>query len=273
MPVLQRRRWPNGESLLNHDQHKDLTEIAALWCGYTSEQAANMIKGAGGADYLADVQCKVPFHGAFPGSWDGLTHFQRPDGSGFYWDADRSLGGLEELGDFLKLIVSAPVSGSSLPMRLACAAQPHASICDFRFPSAATMGSHWSTFPALSEENGRACHMVQDSCDPHHVWGMLLWGHQEFEDALEAVWNQQRAMAKASSEPGAFADGMRQLVDAEKITGSTVDAICRENAVWALDYFGKPHRLEECPWNVALPVCARAIASTMAALRIMKGQA
>jgi hypothetical protein len=255
---------------VNHGQHKDLTEIAALWCGYTSEQAANLVKGAGGADYLADVVCDVPFHEAFPGSWSALCHFQRPYGGGYYWDADKSLGALEAIGDFLAAITRVPVTGSSMPMRLACAAQPHASICDFRFPSAATMASHWSTFPAISEESGRACHMVQDACCPHHVWGMLLWGHQEFEDALEIVWNQQRAMGETASDPKAFGHMLRKLVDAEKVTGKTVDAIIKENAAWALDYFGKPHRLEECPWNVALPVCARAIDSTMRALEIMR---
>jgi len=256
---------------VNHGQHKDFTEIAALWCGYTSEQAANLMKGAGGADAIGDVQCPVPFHDAFPGSWDGLCHFQRPDGSGFYWDADRSLGCLEVIGDFLAAITRVPVYGDSLPMRLARAAQPRASVCDFRFPSAATMGSHLSTFAPLSEENGRACHMIQDACCAHHVWGMLLWGHQEFEDALEIVWNKQRAMGEAASDPKAFGRMLRKLVDAEKVAGRTVEAIIKENAAWALDYFGKPHRLEECPWDVALPVCARAIASTMRGLEIMKG--
>jgi hypothetical protein len=257
----------------NHGHHKDLAEIPGLWCGYTREQLANLVKGAGGADFLGDVVCAVPLHGLFPGSWDGMTHFQRPDGSGFYWDADRSLGGLEEIGDFLDHIVRAPVSGSSLPMRMACAAQPRASVCDFRFPSAATMASHWSTFPELSEENGRACHMIADSCDPHHVWGMLLLGHQRFENSLEITWNQQRAMGEAASDLRAFGHMLRKLVDAEKVTGKTVGDICKENAAWSLDYFGQPHRLEECPWDVALPLCSRVIASTMRGLQLMKGTA
>ena len=258
---------------MNGGHHKDLTEIAALWCGYTSEQAADLIAGAGGADYVDDVMVTIPGKGQVH-DWRGrnfasLTHFE----PGFCWNRDKSLGALEELGDLLMWASGCFVGGSSTPMRRVVEARKKTTLDDFPFPSASAMASHWSTFPALSEENGRALHMVQDSCCPHHGWGTLLWGHQEFEDEMEKVWNSQRAMGKQASDERAFGRMLRQLVDAEKVTGRTVEEVCRSNAAWAHEFFGQPHRIEQCPWDVALPVCARAIASSMQALEIMKGAA
>lgn len=247
---------------MNGDHHEDLTLVACHLARIPEEHREALIRGAGHADYLEDVACPVPFHDSFPGTWSALCHFQRPDGSGYRWADDRSLGALEELGNVALHLSGAHVSGTSEPMRAACLIQQGRVLSEFRFPSAARMASLGG---------GVALHLVQDTCCPHHGWNMLLWGHQEFEDALEVAWNKERFKGKVSSDPRAFGAMLRKLVDAENITAHTVGDICRDNAAWSAYYFGKPHRLEECSWDLALPICARAIASTMRAIEIMKG--
>lgn len=256
---------------MNSRHHGDLTLVACHLDGIPRAQAEPLIQGAEKADYVDDVACSIPFRDEFPGTWSALCHFQRPDGSGYYWDADRSLGALEDLGDLALHVARAPVLGSSLPMRAACAAQPSAGLSDFRFPSAAQMGSHWSTFPAFSEEAGRALHMLQDACLPHHVWGCLLWGHQEFEDALEGLWFQHREMLHLAGDSKAAAADFIMAVRVECIAASTVESLIKENAAWALRWFGQMVRREECAITDCLAICVRAVASTMRAIDIMTG--
>lgn len=255
---------------MNADQHEDFARIALHLSGYDEKTCLAFVRGCKEADHLDDVACSFPLHDEFPATLSALCHFQRPDGIGYYWDRDKSLGTLRELiGDAALHLAGSKVSGTSAPMRLACADQPGAVLSDFRFPSVALYGSHWSTFPHLSEENGRACHLVQDSCIPHHAWGVLLWGHQEFEDALEALWDQHRVMLKASSDPKASEREFCQLVRSIDCRAATVEELIKSNAAWSLEWFGQPHRQEECSISDCLAVCSRAVAATMRAMQIM----
>lgn len=256
---------------MNGTHHRDLTLCACHLAGVPEDAREQLIEGAGTVDYLADVRCYVPFHDRFPGTWSALCHFQREGDKGYLWAADKSLGLLEELGDAGMHLAGSTVTGTTAPMIAACMAQPGRVLADFHFPSAARMGSYWSTFPTLSIENGRALHLVQDSCLPHHAWGTLLWGHQDFEDAIEDLWDQHREMLKISGSSKPFCDAVRAEMAAIAMT--TVECIIKQNAEWSRMWFGQPHRLEECGIDDCLAVCVRAVASSVVALEIMKGQA
>lgn len=260
---------------MNGLHHEDLTSVACHLAAVPKGKREELIQGAGHADYLDDVLCSVPFEGETPKlmgrSLTSLQHFQRPDGSGYYWDADKSLGVLEELGDVATTIARAHVSGTTPPMRKAMQYQPGAVFGNFRFPSAAAVGSHWSTFPALSQECGRALHFVQDACVPHHVWGVLLWGHQEFEDDLEATWTQHRDELKTTGQEATFCEAVREALATLK--AKTVEDLIKSNAAWCASWFGQVHRLEECNTTDMLAVCIRAVASSVAAINLMKGEA
>jgi hypothetical protein len=249
---------------MNGKHHADLTSCALRLADLPSDQREAVIKGAATADKLPDVRCSVPFHDIFPGTWSAFCHFE----PGYRWADDRSLGLLEELGDAGLHLARSTVTGTSAPMLAACASQPGAVLSDFRFPSAAEMGAHWSAYPFGSDESGRALHMVQDSCCPHHACGTLLWGHQDFEDGLENEWNRHRCMLKTSGSDAPFTGAVR--VELAGISCATVGQLIQANAAWTREWFGQPHRLEECPWDSMLSICVRAVAATMRAIQLMR---
>jgi len=49
---------------------------------------------------------------------------------------------------------------------------------------------------------GAAVHLVQDLCVPHHAWGLLFDGHQEYEDWAEANCLSYRVWNEGLYEPG-----------------------------------------------------------------------
>jgi hypothetical protein len=249
---------------MNGVQHEDLSDCALHLENVPKDKRAAIVDGAGHADHIPDVRCSVPFHDMFPGTWSALCHFE----PGYRWRDDQSLGLLEELGTAGLHLAGSVVTGASAPMLAACAAQPGAALSDFRFPSAAEMGSHWSAFPFGSPESGRALHMVQDACCPHHAWGTLLWGHQDFEDALENLWNQHRSMLKLSGSDGPLVAAIRAEV--EGITNMTVGQLILTNASWTRARFGNARHREECSITDCLAVCIRAVASTIRAIQLMR---
>lgn len=258
---------------MNGTHHEDLTACACQLAAVPADKRAGLIDGAKRADYLEDVFVQVTFAGERPTAMGrtltSLQHFQT-DGGGYLWDADKSLGPLEELGDVAMTIARAHVSGQTPPMRKAVQDQPKAVFGGFRFPSAAAVGSYWSTAPAYSKECGHALHFVQDACVPHHVWGLLLWGHQEWEDDIEERWIQHRAMLEDAGENHVFCEAVR--AELAGITAKTVEDLIKSNAEWAASWFGQPHRMGECDVTDMLAVCIRAVASSIAAINIMKGQ-
>lgn len=250
---------------MNGSHHRDLTDCACHLAGIPEDQRVQLVEGASKADYLEDVRCSVPFHDLFPGTWSAFCHFE----PGYLWDADKSLCALESLGEAGVHLARSKVTGTSAPMLRACQEQPDAILTDFRFPLASRMGSWWSTFPALSVENGRALHMAQDACVPHHAWGCLLWGHQEFENELEDRWDNHRVMLEACDDPKAAKHDFCELVRSVGCKAATVEQLIKDNADWARTWFGQAHRREECGVDDMLAVCVRAVASSIRAIEIM----
>lgn len=258
---------------MNGRHHIDLTRVAMHFAGLDGAAAEEFAAHAAEPDRLADIVVTMPgrgpvanFHGQ---QFSSLTHFV----PGYRWDADKSLGVLDGVGDLAMWAAGCRVYGTSAPMIRAQVVQPKTTLDDFIFPSAAAMASHWSTSPWLAPENAWACHCVQDACIPHHAWGTLLWGHQSFEDDCEREWFTHRRELKLASDPAGCAAAFRKLVESVDIRAKTVEGIANSNAEWARSEFGQAHRLEECGPVEALQVCVRAIAATVASLKIMKGAA
>lgn len=259
---------------MNARHHGDLTLIACHLAGVPEAQREPLIQGAEGADFLEDVLCSVPFEGEQPcllgKDLTSLQHFQRSDDSGYYWHADRSLGGLEELGDIAMHLARTEVTGTTPPMVRACEVRPRAPLSDLVFPSAGQVGSYWSTFPAGCDHAGTALHLVQDACVPHHVWGVLRWGHQEWEDACEGLWFQHREMVQGNAESMArVASAVR--AELAGISTTTVEGLIKANAAWTFRWFGPGRHLDVCPISECLASCVRAVASSMRAIAIMGG--
>lgn len=262
-----------GGSSVNGDHHIDLTLLACHYVGLYGAAAKAFAGHAAEPDELDDVLVTIPgkgpvgeFHGQ---RFSSLTHFV----PGYRWDADKSLGVLDGIGDLAMWAAGCYVGGSSAPMVLAVIGNPRTTLEDFPFPSGASMGSHWSTFAPWSPQRAWECHMVQDACIWHHATGRLLDGHRSFENQLEAEWFRRRRLARLASDENAFAAGLRASVESEIIHGRTVEEIIYENAEWARRWPKGFADHGECTGDTALAVCVRAIASTLAALRIMTTEA
>lgn len=257
---------------MNSRQHGDIVLIAAHMSGATAAQAESVIRGAEQADYLDDVLCSIPFEGDQPEvcrkTLTSLGHFE----PGFYWDADRSLGPLEALGEVVMRIAGTTVTGTTPPMLRACQAQPGAPLCNFRFPGAAENGAYHAKAPPWTAGWGIASHLGQDVCLPHHIRGMLLAGHQAFEDCLERIWFQHRRMLALASERKQLEAEFCARVRAVKCQATTVEDLIKENAAWARDRFRLSTPGAECSITECLDICIRAIASTMRMLKIMTGR-
>jgi hypothetical protein len=226
-----------------------------------------------------------------------LGHFQRENDEGYLLSSDPSLyvGGIAaELASLAHLRVLTndggtrpPLTGllEDRPIVAACATQPGETIGKFLFPSCAAGADYfargarrWIEDIALTAEVrvagarcclGYALHFVHDSHVPHHAWGSLLGGHQEWEDAQEREW--LRTLAKVQTDNQLFEETVAKAVRRElaHMRTTTVGDLCREGAAWARGKFGDPRRLEECPGNVALDVSIVAIAASVRALEIV----
>lgn len=256
---------------MNGTQHRDFLACAwhiLDWPLGDARDAA--IDGCGSADTLDDVELSLPIHPEVLRNKSALCHFQRKDGSGYLMFADPSMGILSPISEAAMQMAHATVSGKSEPMQAACLIQQGRTLDGFRFPSLSRMGAHH----AKSKDPrslGLSCHMDQDACMRPHVVGELLNGHQELEDDLEATWDEHRRMLELSGSSKPLCDAVR--AELAGITAPTVEDLINANASWTLQRFGGHHHVED--WTVTdhLAVCIRAIASTMAALQIMKGQA
>lgn len=174
-----------------------------------------------------------------------------------------------------------PVTGllRDAPMRAALAQQPGFSIGTFCFPSAASGASFYGLASRRWADQGvatgwRRCagyalHLVQDSCVPHHAWGVLLFGHADWEDALQAAWHETLTEVL---EANLFEATIAKTVacDLTDVAGClSLAELCEANAAWAVTRFGTAHHLEECPGDVALRVSIRAIAASVHACQLM----
>lgn len=262
---------------MNGDHHEDLTRTALELVGADRELAIPIIHASSTPDHLADVLCKVPGKAPVSSLLDhGLTsfeHFQAPGGRGFCWRDDPSLPmAAEVIGDVGTMIANMDVIGSSGPMLMACADQKGVELGRFRFPSAATFAEYYAWEAARNRAwVGFVLHLVQDACVPHHAWGALLYGHAAWENMARDLWLQHREMLKLSGERSAllisqFLPLVRSMFPLPGGIGELVAA----NADWARVTFGNPRALSECSLSEVLTVGARAVASTVQALRVME---
>ena len=261
---------------MNGGHHISLTEWVGYSVGLRGDALAQLARASAEPDHLVDVVVTMPGKGQVS-TWRGqkfssLTHFEHEDGSGFCWDRDKSLGILDTAGDVLMWAGRCYVGGSSAPMVHEIKRQKRTTLDNFCFPSLSRMGSHWSTFPVGGREAGWMCHAVQDACIWHHATGRLLDGHAGHENKLQAWWEDHLKRGELGSKE-VLAACLREAVDKERVEGRTVEAIIKENLAWARRWFAKDTDHGECTGGQALAVCVRAIASTMAALQIMKGAA
>lgn len=262
---------------MNGNHHQDLTACALHLAGIPDEAAAPIIPCASAPDHFDDVFVVVPFGDPQPRLFGqqltSLQHFQRSDGRGYCWRYDPSLGCLEEIGDAGMHVAGMRVDGKRGPITSSCLVQQGATLGDFVFPSAARMAAYWGEAPFGGKETGHLAHFIQDSCIPHHGWGALLFGHQEFEDTLEDEWFSMRNAAEQASDPKAFSKRFAAEVRKANIGATTLPDLVADNAAWARTWFGQPRPLDECTNTDALAICIRAVASTIRAIEITRKKA
>jgi hypothetical protein len=246
-------------------------------------------------DSVQEVSVRVPGDGEqtdlFEQNLSSLGHFQLEGDRGYLLTADSSLyvpgAAAAALGMGRCRVSSSedgirpPLAGllDERPIALACRAQDGETLGVFRFPSAAQGAEYFARGARywLSEGNlagargclGYACHFVHDVLVPHHAWGSILDGHQDWENAQEREW--LRTIVKVQVDNNLFADTVGKSVRRElgAMTSVTVGDLCREGAAWARHKFGEPRHLDECTGDVALDVSIRAIAASVRALELV----
>jgi hypothetical protein len=261
---------------------------------FLSDHVDDFVQWAGMPDRVHEVAANVD--GAMvtqvgKHDFSSFEHFE-VQGAGYEWARDPSLGVLGTLaGDLAKLaglrlvaygdLPRPPLGGLTMttPMQEAAAKYGQAPVAEFIFPRAGIGAAFWVAVArrfALANDAehwrraaGYGLHFVEDSCVPHHSWGALLFGHADFENALEAQWRQTidevvtAGMLGTTIVPAVRAE----LADLEHV--ASPEALCAANADWARRVYGQPHDLAACPGDVALRVSVRAIAASVLACELM----
>jgi hypothetical protein len=251
-------------------------------------------QGCSAPDRFDDVALRLPGSGMQTQVMGkGLSPFQHFGTGGYRWRSDVSLGlgGTisSELSNLAGMVVRLNPSGGARPpmsgilerspMELAIAEQPGVCLGDFRFPSNADVSEFYGAaarnwIQHLDNPAGwRGCasvaaHAVADSCVPHHGWGVLLFGHADFEGDLITAWETCITGLHAT---GTIATELVPHVRAELagISAKSLSDLCSENAAWSHRRWGEPHYLAECPGNDAIALGVRAIAVTVRAVELM----
>lgn len=257
---------------------------------------ATFVRAAALPDQVCEVCCHVPGDGVVSELWGHpLAAFQHflVDGKGYRWLDDVSLSAIGRVAtagaaDVANLYVvegerplRPPLTGNldDTPMHQAVAGQPDTEVGTFRFPSASQLAEYWARgacYWAVQQNvqgwqncAGYVCHLVQDCLVPHHAWGCLLYGHQDWEDQLQRSWHETLTEVR---DAGLIAAELLPAVrDDLGILASvgTVAALCSANAAFARNYLGPPHDLHDCPGDVALRVSVRAVAASIRAYQLM----
>jgi hypothetical protein len=186
-----------------------------------------LARASSAPDRVRDIKIKLPgcsqSYGVDGKNLSSLTHFCNPAGRGYSWYNDSSLpwGSAELLH-----LVDAPLSWDPAPdgerspgigphpEEVALAVGEHM-LGSHVFASAETMLRYYvrearDAWRANDLSRWRACvgfalHYLADLHIPHHAWGVLRYGHQPFEDAIEAEWRRHVGML-AMAEPGLLAE-------------------------------------------------------------------
>lgn len=250
--------------------HQSLARATCELMAYPRARSRQLISGSSAPDFSVDVFCHVPFEGEESHLLDrnltSLQHFQRLGDEGYLWREDESLRPWQELGELGMRAVRMVVDGASVPVMRACERQRGVALCDFRFPSASAVADYWSQFMDMA---GQVLHFVQDACVPHHAWGVLRWGHVEWEAAAADEWAKHLRMLAMANEPGLIRETLGKAVTAERFSARTIAGLVRENAAWSVSRFGNARDLPECGPIDALAVSVRAVGTSMLALRLM----
>jgi len=288
----------NGQT---HEQYGKAAARLILTCGLAPSVEPYLREGR--PDFLA--ACSMPDRATEvtlvgPGVADvtdvlghnlnSFRHFQCVD-RGYRWLGDDSLSIAAEVVAAaaavagLRMVaydggLKPPLSGllRDSPLVGSLRHQPGATIGSFRFPSAGEEAGYWLTAARRWAADGNmtgwrrcagyACHHVQDACAPHHSWGVLLYGHSAWEDALEVEWHRALAGIISTETVGSeLAPAVRK--EMEEITENRVSELCVANALWARRVFGEPRDLHDCAGDAALRVSVRAVAATVRALELM----
>lgn len=255
---------------MNGIHHQDMTRATCELMGISSPL---MVVASSTPDTFNDVVVSVHEHSPESNllghQLTSLQHFE----PGYCWKDDVSLGPVETLGDLgmrmSHMYVSVPPNTpEDKPISVAVKNQPKTPLSEFKFPSASLSGSFCkSKDPTLI---GQLLHFVQDACVPHHAWGVLWFGHQEWEDDIQNQWLQHRKMISMSGDPDLLKDTFGKEVTKEVFPDSLEDLI-KSNADWARKRFGKPHKMAECKMTDMLAVNIRAVAASMMVIRILTG--
>jgi hypothetical protein len=184
------------------------------------------------------------------------------------------------------------------PMELRADEQKGVTLDAFEFPSADVVGGFYADhayaawvvedFKTWRKCAGFALHFVQDALVPHHTWGVLEYGHNAWENAIEVFWREHLRLIHSTDPTGKlYQDTVCKAVAEElaaivKCGHTKVADLIYANAysttAW-LKFRGMaaPTDLDECPALDGLRICIRAVAASVRALMLMipntKGEA
>lgn len=219
-------------------------------------------------------------------------HFQVGE-RGYRWIVDDSLSVAGELVAAAGVVCDAeiveyheglrpPLTGllTKTPLERALRRQPGFTVGTLLFPSAAEEAEHyaagarhWLAEPEPNLTAARICaafatHHGQDTCEPHHGWGVLWYGHAAFEDELEArcheTLTEQVAYVTVQT---VTAKAVREELESMQV--SAITELCLDNSLWIRRVFGEPRNLDVCPGDMADRIFYRAIATTLRMLELM----
>jgi hypothetical protein len=271
----------------------DLIRLARLLCGSVgTDQVLSAFVSPGDRDDFAtassapdrvrdimiDLPGSPPSHVALNQNLSSLLHFCRADGRGYCWDDDLSLpfGAAQVVGLFGAPVLYDPErAGERSPGRgphpMAAAVAGGATLGTFIFPSALEMIRYYVSSARVSWAGrdfsswrrcmGFAWHYLVDLHVPHHAWGALRYGHQQWEDQAESHWLDHMAMMRLASDPTLFETELAPAVVREYEPRVSVNSLLA-----ARPTFGAAHELSECGLSFALGTCHRALAAGLALL-------
>lgn len=235
---------------MNAPFHIDASKRVALLCGWPGDLNV-LAKAASFPDEVRSVLVEGLGAHALGHNFAAFTHFCKPVKDdlgwvyrGYCYNRDESLPQLPLPNR--RVIASPQAWGPPIPSTL-WDAEPldavlrvldgHASIAadHMTFPTAANMAewvqAAWDdVFDAEDRDSyehnilaGYMLHFVQDCCVPHHVLGVLLAGHSEFEAAIDDLW---RTWAQNGRADQIITDELKRVK-----AGSSVRAVCEAAAL------------------------------------------
>jgi hypothetical protein len=261
-------------------------------------------------DRIRDTEVELPdfFHDKYSVAGHNLSSFQHfhcsdKNGTrGYLWREDASL---TLIGDVLSERIlelfhahvlylpdrtgEAPPAypdGRPTPMARSFAKQQDVTLGDFVFPRASEIAEFYAGLAkdAWAARNfelwRRACgftlHFVHDALVPQHCWGVLLYGHSDWEDKIDALWTILLRETQLSSNPSqVYTDNIarrvsKDLASSDLTSATSVAKVVEANVAFTSKWCGgSPKDLPDCSMVDGLYVCCRAVASSIRSLQLM----